>query len=56
MALVQTAPLSWVAEQLGHTSTHEVEARYGRLRGDEKERMRSWMNASTLGETAKKTK
>lgn len=43
------APVAWISQQMGHKSPREVQERYGRLRGDEKERMREWMSASPLG-------
>ncbi len=42
------APLNWVAEQLGHSDIKMLSKRYGKLRGQARETMRGYMNASPL--------
>jgi integrase len=49
MAMAPVAPLNWIADQLGHADTKQVEARYAHLRGAAKEQLREWMNQSPLG-------
>ena len=44
MRMVDRAPESWIADQLGHRDTTMIAARYGRLRGQEaREKMRAMM-------------
>lgn len=48
------APIHYVSQQLGHSNTHQLERRYARLRGPEKERYRQMLQANPLGLDAKK--
>lgn len=46
MRMMDVAPESWIADQLGHRDTTMIAARYGRLRGQQaREKMRAMMEA-----------
>ena len=54
MAMAKKAPLPWVAQQLGHKGTKQLEQRYALLRGEDEEQMRTWAEESPLGGDPKK--